>query len=91
MAYETVLYDSTDRVATITLNRPEKMNALNRQLWADLLDALRAADADRDVRAVVLAANGRAFCAALASSAWGTTRKASPMRYASWASMTSPL
>jgi enoyl-CoA hydratase/carnithine racemase len=63
MAYETLLYDTAERVATITLNRPEKMNALNAQLWAELADALRTADADRDVRAVVLAANGRAFCA----------------------------
>jgi enoyl-CoA hydratase/carnithine racemase len=63
MAYETVLYDAADRVATITLNRPERMNALNQQLWTELEDALVAADRDRDVRAVVLAANGRAFCA----------------------------
>jgi len=63
MAYETLLYATDERVATITLNRPEKMNALNKQSWADLEEALRTADADREVRALVLTGNGRAFCA----------------------------
>ncbi len=63
MGYETLLYDVADRVATVTLNRPEKMNALNPQVWSELEEALRAADDDRDVRALVLAARGRAFCA----------------------------
>jgi enoyl-CoA hydratase/carnithine racemase len=58
-----VLYEQRDRVVTITLNRPEKMNALNQELWAGLEDALLRADRERDVRAVVLAARGRAFCA----------------------------
>ena len=63
MAYETLLYDVDERVATITLNRPERMNALNPQLWAELEDALRTADRDAEVRAVILAARGRAFSA----------------------------
>ncbi|HLH26065.1 MAG TPA: enoyl-CoA hydratase/isomerase family protein [Chloroflexota bacterium] len=63
MADELVLYDVAERVATITLNRPEKRNALNRQLWTALEAALGAADADRAVRAVVLAARGPTFCA----------------------------
>ena len=63
MADTLVLYDVAERVATITLNRPEKRNALNAQVWAELEAALRAADADRAVRAVILAANGPAFCA----------------------------
>ena len=63
MAYETLLYDVDERVATVTLNRPERMNALNPQLWAELEDALRAADRDGEVRAVILAARGRAFSA----------------------------
>ncbi|HEY7062047.1 MAG TPA: enoyl-CoA hydratase/isomerase family protein [Chloroflexota bacterium] len=63
MAYEVVLYEVAERVATITLNRPDKRNALNRQLWIELEDALRTADRDRDVRALVLAARGPTFCA----------------------------
>ena len=63
MSYELILYDVAERVATIMLNRPEKRNALNAPLWAELEDALRAADADRDVRALVLASTGPTFCA----------------------------
>ncbi|HZR97087.1 MAG TPA: enoyl-CoA hydratase/isomerase family protein [Chloroflexota bacterium] len=63
MAYELVLYEVAERVATITLNRPDKRNALNRQLWSELEAALRAADADPAVRALVLAARGPTFCA----------------------------
>jgi enoyl-CoA hydratase len=61
--FETVLYEKADRVATITLNRPEKLNALSPALQADLVAALRAAEADREVRVVVLEGAGRAFCA----------------------------
>ncbi len=60
--YETVLYDVTDGVGTITLNRPEGLNAWNGQLGVDLRDALRAAGADPEVRAVVLTGAGRGFC-----------------------------
>ena len=63
MAYETVLYDVADGVATVTLNRPEKLNAWTAQLGAELGDALATADADDDVRAVVVTGAGRAFCA----------------------------
>jgi enoyl-CoA hydratase len=63
MADQLVLYDVAERVATVTLNRPEKRNALNRQLWTELEAALRGADADPDVRALVLAARGPTFCA----------------------------
>jgi enoyl-CoA hydratase/carnithine racemase len=63
MADALVLYDVAERVATITLNRPEKRNALNLQLWTELEAALRTADADPAVRALVLAARGPTFCA----------------------------
>jgi enoyl-CoA hydratase/carnithine racemase len=63
MAYETVLYDVADGVATITLNRPDKLNAWNAQLAAELGDAMSEADDDDDVRAVVLTGAGRGFCA----------------------------
>lgn len=63
MSYETVLYDVTDGVATITLNRPEQMNAWTAQLSDELSLAMGAADADETVRAVVVTGAGRAFCA----------------------------
>lgn len=58
----TVLYDVSDGVATITLNRPQVYNAFNGQLHADLIAALREAAADDAVRAVVLTGAGKAFC-----------------------------
>lgn len=50
-------------VATITMNRPEVLNALNRRMGIELLDTLDRLDADRSVRCVVLTGAGRAFCA----------------------------
>ena len=63
MAYETVLYDVADRICTITLNRPEKLNAWTRQMHLDLKDAMQKAGADPDVRAIILTGAGRGFCA----------------------------
>lgn len=60
MTYQTILFDLTDGQATITLNRPEVMNALNARMRAELLDALRRASAE--ARVVVLTGAGRAFC-----------------------------
>lgn len=59
---DTVLYDVTEGLATITLNRPDAMNALNSELKSALRDTLRRAAADEAVRAVLLTGSGRAFC-----------------------------
>lgn len=59
---EFIDYAVQDYVATITLNRPEVMNALNREMYAELEQAFRDAHRDPDVRCVVLTATGRAFC-----------------------------
>ncbi|POX40477.1 enoyl-CoA hydratase [Streptomyces sp. Ru73] len=59
---DTVLYDVTDGVATITLNRPDAMNALDTATKVALRDAAQEAAADPAVRAVLLTATGRAFC-----------------------------
>ena len=61
--YEFIRYELADRVATITLNRPEKLNAINGALVRELIAAFAAADADDDVRAVIVTGAGRAFCA----------------------------
>ena len=60
-----VLYAAADHVATITLNRPERMNTISRAMLSQLTERLLEADADKDVRAVVLTGTGRAFCAGL--------------------------
>ncbi|MFI1799098.1 enoyl-CoA hydratase/isomerase family protein [Streptomyces sp. NPDC020379] len=59
---DTVLYDVTDGLATVTLNRPDAMNALDIATKAALRDVLQEAGADPAVRAVLLTATGRAFC-----------------------------
>jgi len=61
--FETLAYRVDERIATITLNRPDKMNAFNGQMMHDLRAAFDATDADNDVGAVVVTGAGRAFCA----------------------------
>lgn len=63
MELETVLYDVKDQIATITMNRPEKRNALNHALLRDLDAAFDTAEADGEVRVVILAAAGKSFSA----------------------------
>jgi 2-(1,2-epoxy-1,2-dihydrophenyl)acetyl-CoA isomerase len=60
---EAVLYQVTDHVATVTLNRPDTLNAFTQSLRLGILDAFRKAAADSNVRAVVLTGAGRAFSA----------------------------
>ena len=63
MSYEQILYEVTDPVATITLNRPEALNAWTPQMGAELADAAGRADRDRAVVGIVLTGAGRGFCA----------------------------
>lgn len=58
----TVLYDVRDRVATLTLNRPERLNAINAELPGDLRAAVERADADPSVHVIVLQGAGKGFC-----------------------------
>ena len=60
---EFVQYNVQQRVATITLNRPEKRNALSYELVAELKEAFSTASHDADVKVIILNANGDAFCA----------------------------
>jgi len=59
---EDLLFDVEGRTATITLNRPDRYNALAEATWTELRDALVAADEDRDIRVIVLQGAGDAFC-----------------------------
>jgi enoyl-CoA hydratase len=63
MPYETILYDVTGPVATITLNRPDVLNAISPQVTSELHHALDTADADPAVRAIILTGAGRGFSA----------------------------
>ena len=63
MPYENVLYETDGRVATITMNRPDKLNALSEGLIDDIVAAAEEAEADREVRSIILKAAGRAFSA----------------------------
>jgi enoyl-CoA hydratase/carnithine racemase len=73
-SFETLLYAVEDGVATLTLNRPEKMNAFTPRMRDDLIAAFDATDADDAVRAVIVTGAGRAFCAgADLASAGGST------------------
>ena len=67
MPYSDILYDKRDAIATITLNRPQAMNACTIKTYDEMLDALRDAEADDSVRVVVLTGAGRAFCAVTTS------------------------
>ena len=56
-------YSTSDKVATIVLSRPQSLNAFNHQLRKDLLTALEAAEADTDIRVIVIKGAGKGFCA----------------------------
>ena len=73
MDYSTILYDLEDNVLLITLNRPEILNAFNRDMMAEIIDALDKADADDNVRAIIVTGAGRGFCAGADLSAGGNT------------------
>jgi enoyl-CoA hydratase/carnithine racemase len=61
--YQQILYDVRERIATITLNRPEQLNAWTDVMADEVYQAMQAAGADDDVRVIVLTGAGRAFCA----------------------------
>ena len=63
MAFQNILYDKQDTIAYLTLNRPERLNALNAALLAEFREALDVVEADPDIRAVILTGAGRAFSA----------------------------
>jgi enoyl-CoA hydratase/carnithine racemase len=63
MAYETILYETDGAVATITLNRPEKLNTIVPPMPDEIEEAVTRANHDREVRVVVLRGAGRSFCA----------------------------
>ena len=63
LKYETLLTDLADGVMTVTLNRPDKLNAFNAAMQREMIDAFDCADKDDDVRAIIVTGAGRGFCA----------------------------
>jgi enoyl-CoA hydratase/carnithine racemase len=80
MAFETLLYEAADGVATITLNRPDRLNAVNTTVIRELVAALDEADGDDAVRAVIVTGAGRAFSAGAALGSGGGTFAGGPGR-----------
>ena len=72
-SYEAIRYDLEDGVLTITLNRPDRLNAFNGQMAAEMMDAFDRADADDDIRAIIVTGEGRGFCAGADLSSGGDT------------------
>lgn len=62
MSYDTLIYDVADRVATITLNRPDRLNAINDVMPGEIRTAVEEATGDEDVHVIVITGAGRAFC-----------------------------
>jgi enoyl-CoA hydratase/carnithine racemase len=61
--YKTIIYEKNNRVATITLNRPEKLNTLSVELLTELKEVMTDAQDDNEVRVVIITGKGKAFCA----------------------------
>ena len=62
MKYQTIILEKKNNIATVTLNRPDRLNALTNQLADELSDAFASADRDKETRVVVITGAGRAFC-----------------------------
>lgn len=73
MSYNTIRYDVEDGILTLTLHRPEKLNAFTREMLSEMIDAFDRADADDDVRCIIVTGEGRAFCAGADLSSGGST------------------
>jgi len=71
--FETLLYSVEDGIATITLNRPERMNAFTARMMKDLIEVFDVTDADDAVKVVIVTGAGRAFCAGADLGAGGAT------------------
>jgi len=73
MEFEDILLDISEGIATITLNRPDKMNAFTGRMMHEIIEALDITDADDNVKAVIFTGAGRAFCAGADLSSGGET------------------
>ncbi len=73
MEFETIIFEKKEKVLTITLNRPERLNAYTGQMQGELIEAFEAAGKDDEVRAIIVTGAGRGFCAGADLGAGGNT------------------
>ena len=73
MDFQDIIYEVSEGIATITLNRPDKMNAFTGRMMHEIISALDLSDADDNVKAVIFTGSGRAFCAGADLSSGGAT------------------
>jgi enoyl-CoA hydratase/carnithine racemase len=73
MDFQDIIYEVSEGIATITLNRPDKMNAFTGRMMHEIISALDLSDADDNVKAVIFTGAGRAFCAGADLSSGGAT------------------
>ena len=76
MSYQDILYEVEDGIATVTMNRPDMLNAFTGVMLDEIIDAIDRTDADDDVRAVIFTGAGRASTSlAWRPACWMSTRK----------------
>ena len=73
MKYEQIIYEVNDHILTLTLNRPDHLNAFTPQMRNEFIDAFDRADGDDNVRAIIVTGAGRAFCAGMDLAGGGET------------------
>src|ERR1700740_1398950 len=73
MAYETIKYEVEEQILTITLNRPDKLNAFTGKMREKMIEAFDRADGDDNIRAIIVTGAGRGFCAGADLSSGGDT------------------
>jgi len=73
MKFDEIIYEASDRVATITLHRPDKLNAFTNLMMREIIAAMDLADADDEVRVIIFTGSGKAYCAGADLSGGGDT------------------
>lgn len=78
MPYESIRYETSERIATITLNRPERLNAIDWSMPSEIADAVNRAEADDGVHVIVVTGAGRAFCSGYDLKLYAETEGSNP-------------
>ena len=84
LGFERIVYEKAPPRATITLNRPEILNAFDFQMLREIARACEDASWDDDIRVVVVTGTGRAFCVGADLKSWGDTLVGNPQEYWKW-------